>query len=147
MEQSWDISAASRIISNVLNTLRPDVVLTFDSKGVTRHPNHIATHHAVWGGVMGMAAGATPAIYTIDTLPPEERFFFPLHSLGLLLEGREKLRLALVLCAPGLWPWSWCNGAMQQHWSQYVWHRVLWVTFSSYALVNVLRMERKAGTI
>ena len=142
LEEIWDVKAASRCVSLMLNTVRPDVVLAFDAKGVTGHPNHVSSSQAVVDGVKGMSPGATPAIYTLDTISTAEKFFLPLYALELFFQRKVEESLGLVLCSPGAWPWWWCNGAMVCHLSQYVWHRVLWVTFSSYAVVNFLRLKR-----
>jgi N-acetylglucosamine malate deacetylase 2 len=42
----WDLDLLVGQIGDLIRNLGPEVVITFDPEGVTRHPDHIAVHHA-----------------------------------------------------------------------------------------------------
>jgi LmbE family N-acetylglucosaminyl deacetylase len=43
---SWDLDLLARQIGNLIRSIHPGVVITFDHEGITRHPDHIAVHRA-----------------------------------------------------------------------------------------------------
>jgi LmbE family N-acetylglucosaminyl deacetylase len=43
---SWDMETLVGQIRDLARSIRPDVVITFDEDGITRHPDHIAVHYA-----------------------------------------------------------------------------------------------------
>jgi LmbE family N-acetylglucosaminyl deacetylase len=45
--EAWDFERLAVEIVQAIERLRPQVVVTFDEAGVTRHPDHIAVHRAV----------------------------------------------------------------------------------------------------
>jgi LmbE family N-acetylglucosaminyl deacetylase len=44
---TWDRAAVAADLRDAIERIRPDVIVTFDEFGVTKHPDHIATHHVV----------------------------------------------------------------------------------------------------
>lgn len=44
---SWDLAALATRLADEIKRIRPDVVVTFDDQGITRHPDHMALHQGV----------------------------------------------------------------------------------------------------
>jgi N-acetylglucosaminylphosphatidylinositol deacetylase len=135
--EAWDPAVAAAVVAREVGRVRPAAVATFDAAGVTGHPNHCATHWAVVAALAaaaaargGRGAGPHPTLLLLETLPLWLRFLGPLAALAPL---RPRSTLAV---APGPWPWVHAHRAMLLHASQYVWHRRLWVMFSSYSVFN-----------
>ena len=42
----WDMDLLLRQIGDLIRSVDPDVVITFDGDGITRHPDHVAVHRA-----------------------------------------------------------------------------------------------------
>ena len=74
-----DPISLSTLIANVIGTLEPDALMTFDPHGFYGHPDHIATHRA-----------ALQAWFISGHLPrPPERLYYPLPSLALIERFRS----------------------------------------------------------
>jgi LmbE family N-acetylglucosaminyl deacetylase len=43
---TWDMDRLAGQIGDLIRVMNPEAVITFDEEGVTRHPDHIAVHHA-----------------------------------------------------------------------------------------------------
>jgi LmbE family N-acetylglucosaminyl deacetylase len=49
----WDMDLLVRQIGDLIRSSEPDVVVTFDGEGITRHPDHVAVHRATLQAVQG----------------------------------------------------------------------------------------------
>lgn len=70
---TWDRAALAEQITAFLGSHSPSVVITFDPNGITRHPDHIATHEVVRQVVLeaGPALGVRRLYYQVVTCPEE----------------------------------------------------------------------------
>lgn len=70
---SWDMEALVRELSAHIRRLGPDVVVTFDDQGITRHPDHIAVHRAVRLALEAVAdrMGVRRLFFQVITCPEE----------------------------------------------------------------------------
>nr|VWO94506.1 GlcNAc-PI de-N-acetylase [Ganoderma boninense] len=136
----------------IADTLRPfvfehhiDTILTFDHHGISSHPNHISlpkgAAHLLH--TLSTPAQARPRLFALVTVPLREKYLGVLSpllaraSLGLLRQGGDggDGRVAAVAVA-GVEGYARAHRAMRQHWSQLVWFRWLYVSFSRYMWVN-----------
>jgi N-acetylglucosaminylphosphatidylinositol deacetylase len=141
-EFRWSIEAVQAFLDRAVSSLgrKPDMVLTFDSSGVSGHPNHIdvATGALMWSKAQRLE------------LWQLESWWLPVKFSGAV---GASLRLVWDRLISGDWSSSrrrlvgeisWTSvcamhAGMLQHWSQYVWFRLLYIAFSQYVFVNQLR--------
>lgn len=138
-----------------------DILITFDSIGVSRHPNHISLFHGSKKFITSLADHglhwASPmSLYTLTSISVIRKYTFifdilpstvdaaltKLKKLGnardhpshlIFLSGPEQLRCAQF--------------AMKScHQSQMKWYRRGWITFSRYMAINDLRLEQLIGS-
>lgn len=136
MLQSWDKAVVARTVRqtlDVLGTVR--TVVTFDSRGVSGHANHVDT----WRGVLHLKEMSPPGIIflSLQTYPVLLKYSSVLSLLPFTL-GLKKLPKsppAFVVLTPPPQLFR-AYGGMQCHRSQFVWFRYLFVALSSYSLVN-----------
>ncbi|PNG99429.1 N-acetylglucosaminyl-phosphatidylinositol de-N-acetylase, partial [Tetrabaena socialis] len=99
----WDAEAVTARVAAAVDTLQPDVLLTFDAGGVSGHPNHTSIYRAVRrmvdeeagaeaaGGGGGGGGGAATrvvkrcSVRTLVTHPLALKFSGPLGAAALLL--------------------------------------------------------------
>eukprot|EP00667_Euglena_gracilis_P002034 EG_transcript_2035 len=127
---AWESQAIQNYVHAYITAHNITNLVTFDEEGVSGHPNHLAVHTAM--------VALHRKHYRRGTQ------FYQLDSVGLLrkFSGVIDLPLSLFESIDGetftgsLWV-SW--QAMQQHTSQFVWFRRLFVIFSRYTYVNTVR--------
>ncbi|KAK5994524.1 N-acetylglucosaminyl-phosphatidylinositol de-N-acetylase [Cladobotryum mycophilum] len=138
-------------------TANIDVLITFDSQGVSSHPNHISLYHGARAFNATLTKGKpnwkSPIdLYTLGSVNVLRKYSGCLDIfatlavwLGVRHEDSSKpggliFTNQLVGTGPRL---STAWGAMTQaHRSQMVWFRYLWLGFSRYMLINDLRLEK-----
>jgi N-acetylglucosaminylphosphatidylinositol deacetylase len=129
MQSHWPSDAVAKHVQHFAEQHSLNTLLTFDDKGVSGHPNHIACCR----GVLQFAAATERSPLTVLLL----------QSTGLLRKyiGAADIVLSWCLCkqhdamAVCLDPrpvWA----AMAAHRTQLVWYRRLFIVFSRYVYVN-----------
>ncbi|KAI1788949.1 LmbE-like protein [Ganoderma leucocontextum] len=142
----------------IANTLRPyvlenkiDTILTFDHDGISSHPNHISLPKGVAHLLNALASTPEkphPRLFMLVTVSLHEKY------LGVLSPLLKKASIALVrspcgtrtsqdggctrrvVAVSGSEGYALAHRAMREHWSQLVWFRWLYVSFSRYMWVN-----------
>lgn len=71
--ERWDLAALAADLAAAICRIRPDVVITFDDQGITRHPDHMAVHRAVRLALEGATDrfGVRRLFYQVVTCPEE----------------------------------------------------------------------------
>ena len=124
-------TVAARVRASV-QRIDADIVVTFDARGVSGHPNHIAAYRGVRRWLFDSEkTSASPEAWTLVTVNPLRKFLtfgdvFASFVLESHVLAAATSSLALVR-------------AMSLHRSQWVWYRKLFVVFSRYAYVNSLK--------
>ena len=138
MEAVWDPSLVAAEVDRYLNragTIR--TIVTFDVRGVSLHPNHVATYHGVKKLQDSLPQGIT--FCSLTTRPMLSKYTGVLSTVWYALVGEglcDFRKKAVVVVRP---PDALCSfQAMRRHASQMVWFRYLFVSFSSYTFGNEL---------
>jgi len=119
MQEDWSPQIVSKYLAEEIANKNIDAIVTFDSYGVSGHPNHIAVSQAS-DSLRGVE------VYQLKSTSLPRKY---IGILDLVFSLREKvvfLNLNLFL--------NW--KAMASHYSQFVWYRRLFVVFSRYTFIN-----------
>ncbi|KAL2129198.1 hypothetical protein VTI74DRAFT_8099 [Chaetomium olivicolor] len=172
---TWDAAAISSLLcsafapnlahsrSNTTDaapTASIDVLITFDDRGVSAHPNHISLYHGAKAFVAALVAGKpgwkVPVdLYTLTTVPVVRKYMGVLDVLATLTSwavGADKtdkkhpggLVFLNGLAGHGGITTAW-SAMISAHKSQMVWFRYGWITLSRYMYMNDLRLEKVKG--
>lgn len=157
-ENNWNANTVAEEIRRELNKIRGPsnesfIILTFDKKGVSLHPNHTSAYLGVCtllNGEQNKNINNGTAIieaYSLETIGIATKYIV---AVGLwyyvvrtaLLKFRNET--FLVARAP-LKHYLVTRRAMLRHVSQLKWYRMLYLHTSCYMLVNLLRPISTAG--
>ncbi len=145
----WREELVSEVVLQAVVSNNIDVVVTFDRWGVSGHKNHTSIYNA-------MTLLSLEKKYVDDTdvpfvclvtlfccfrFPRQTRVFCLrtvnlLRKYSLLLDVPMSFLLAPVAYVSSPNDWLAIQRAMARHSSQYVWFRMLYMTFSRYVLIN-----------
>ncbi|KAA0196162.1 hypothetical protein HAZT_HAZT009586 [Hyalella azteca] len=132
--KSWPIVTTANIINHHLHALSCDMVITFDSHGVSGHINHRSLYAAL--------------VYLLNEKRlPHYCSAYTLDSVNLVRKYSSVLDIACsAICSSHVITASSAQfftirRAMKLHASQYVWFRKLYLLFSRYVIVNTLSLQ------
>ncbi|CAI6093240.1 unnamed protein product [Clonostachys chloroleuca] len=149
--------ARQRAKPGIAPTSSIDVLVTFDSSGVSSHPNHISLYHGARTFISALVEGKSEFpcpvdLYTLTSV----NFFRKYSSIGDALttlffwatgpkndEGDHPKSLVLMntLFGEGVSRGTACKAMTDAHKSQMVWFRYGWIFLSRYMMINELRLE------
>nr|CCC95775.1 unnamed protein product [Trypanosoma congolense IL3000] len=135
LDNVWNTEVIRReVLSCLQGSSAIQTVVTFDGKGVSSHPNHIAVYEGVRAAVKSAPPGTV--FYTLYSRNLLEKYSGVLSVLSFLLRGRRcsVCRGFTAIISPTSVFTSF--GAMRKHKSQLVWYRYLFLCFSSYSYIN-----------
>jgi N-acetylglucosaminylphosphatidylinositol deacetylase len=152
--------------SSARPTANIDVLVTFDSQGVSSHPNHISLHAGARAFISALLRGkpghTSPVdLYTLTSVPFWRKYSAFLDLLLTLASWRlaggaddisnvrrdengqphpRSLLFFSSLTGEGALPTAW-RAMTTAHKSQMVWFRYGWITLSRYMVINDLVLE------
>jgi N-acetylglucosaminylphosphatidylinositol deacetylase len=138
----WDQSLIVNLLKQTVADHNVQVVLTFDSHGISGHPNHRAVHNGVQAflleeGKLANNKRSSVQGWELVSTNMLRKYSGPLELCAPVLKrifsDEEKLH-HLVNPSPRT-----SIVAMSRHKSQWVWYRRLFVLFSRYTYVNTLK--------
>ena len=113
-------------------------ILTFDTKGISGHPNHVALSKGAMEFVRRNKQHV--ALFNLDTVPIIEKYIGNLapfyHQVLAKLLGRPHIAASAKQFISSFWGYAIAFCAMQEHWSQLVWFRWLYILTSRYMWIN-----------
>jgi N-acetylglucosaminylphosphatidylinositol deacetylase len=138
-----------------------DALITFDSSGVSSHPNHISLYHGARTFISTLLKGkpgwASPVdLYTLTSvgiLRKYASFFDTLATMAVVLfrgriarqqsgKGNPGILVTMSSLVGGRENYGSARRAMTEaHKSQMVWFRWGWILLSRYMVINDLRLE------
>ena len=133
-KELWPEGTVAAFVEASVRRLDANVVLTFDERGVSGHPNHVAAYRGVrrWAAdVRKTSASPSPEAWALVTVNPLRKFL----TFGDVFASFALESHVLVAATSAIE----VRRAMSLHRSQWVWYRKLFVVFSRYAYVNSLR--------
>lgn len=128
-QQKWETEKLARIALQHIERLDIEIVLTFDDKGVSSHPNHISCFHAL------------QFLYSNGLVPSDVQIFV-LETVSLLRKYIGFLDLYMSFFTSTFMVLSWPQNswsAMREHKTQLVWFRYLYLLFSRYIVLNTFK--------
>jgi N-acetylglucosaminylphosphatidylinositol deacetylase len=149
--------ARQRASEDAKPTANIDVLITFDSNGVSSHPNHISLYHGARTFLATLMKGKSGwespvALYTLTSVNVVRKYtsildFLPTMSLWAMGTKTEEKQhptgLVFFNQLVGDGGVSRARSAMTTaHKSQMVWFRWGWIIFSRYMVLNDLRLEQ-----
>ena len=126
----WNIEAVGEITVDHMKSLADngqaiETVITFDEQGVSSHPNHISCYEAC---LKLKKDNKIKRLLKLESVNILRKF-----SAWLDIFTADASRLRFVLPSP-----LPAASALQKHWTQWVWFRKLFISFSRYAYFNEL---------
>ncbi|KAF4980399.1 hypothetical protein FZEAL_3578 [Fusarium zealandicum] len=135
-------------------TANIDVVITFDSNGVSSHPNHISLYLGARSFVQALTSSdsewPSPVdLYTLTSVGVARKYSSFLDVFATLLSrvvrGEKEHPGGLIfmnqLVGKHALGTAW-KAMTEAHKSQMVWFRYGWITLSRYMVINDLRLEK-----
>ncbi|ONM12072.1 N-acetylglucosaminylphosphatidylinositol de-N-acetylase family protein [Zea mays] len=127
--EKWDHELVSELVMEHVQLWVIDMIVTFDSYGVSGHPNHRDVHYGIWQGNVEAWELASLNILRKYSGPVD------IWLSSLISVSRSKQSIyTLVNSSP-----SRSYEAMAAHRSQWVWFRRVFVMLSSYTYINMLQ--------
>lgn len=170
MTKTWDATKIAALLCSafapelarqqVKDSARPtasiDVLITFDSQGVSSHPNHISLYHGARAFVAALMRGksgwSNPVdLYTLRSLGLVRKYasfldVFATMASWMFVRHEDRahpggLVFMNQLVGDGALSTAW-HAMTEAHKSQMVWFRYGWITLSRYMVINDLRLEK-----
>ncbi|EJF57393.1 LmbE-like protein [Dichomitus squalens LYAD-421 SS1] len=144
----WDAQVIADAIRPYVLKHNINTILTFDHHGISSHLNHISLPHGAAHFLTTLPSSAEkppPRLFTLVTVPLYEKYLgvlSPLLSKASIAlsriprDPRTASGAARVVAVSGFGGYARAHRAMREHWSQLVWFRWLYVSFSRYMWVN-----------
>ncbi|KAH8101197.1 LmbE-like protein [Cristinia sonorae] len=146
----WNPDVIASVVQPYVLEHSITTILTFDGKGISSHPNHISLPNGISHLVATFPSNASsppPRVFTLITVPLVHKYIGVLSPLLAKLDlsvGDLLARAHIAGIGPPSIPvaisdvaqYRTALRAMQQHSSQLVWFRWLYVSFSRYMWVN-----------
>ncbi|PWZ38723.1 putative N-acetylglucosaminyl-phosphatidylinositol de-N-acetylase [Zea mays] len=134
--EKWDHELVSELVMEHVQLWAIDTIVTFDSYGVSGHPNHRDVHYGICKFLHANRQGNVEA-WELASLNILRKYSGPVDIWlsSLISVSRSKQSIyTLVNSSP-----SRSYEAMAAHRSQWVWFRRVFVMLSSYTYINMLQ--------
>lgn len=136
-DSRWDITYAADVILDIVSSNSGfDMIISFDSMGVTGHPNHISVYNAFRRAARPIVMNYPQTkLLILDSMNPMSRFLGPIPFVFTYLKHfifHDTTEIFGTLLPYESW------SAMAHHDSQWVWYRKLNVLISTHHYYNEL---------
>ncbi|CAO2841919.1 unnamed protein product [Amaranthus hypochondriacus] len=132
----WNHIFIAKLVEDHIKSLGINMVITFDSYGVSGHCNHRDVHFGIRKLLLDSQQSSLE-VWELDSSSILRKYSGPVDIWLSIFMARGRSRMKF-LCLVNEDPFKTFQ-AMAQHASQWVWFRKLFVCFSSYTYVNTLR--------
>ena len=126
----WNSATVAKEVASFVKLCEPDIIITFDSSGVSGHVNHVATSEGVRHAAGNQMLGENVLLYQLDSVNLFRKYSSFLDCF--LSSSSNVYNIASFRDIVNI------QSAMKSHRSQMTWFRKLYVVFSRYMVVNTL---------
>ncbi|KAF4663146.1 N-acetylglucosaminyl-phosphatidylinositol de-N-acetylase [Perkinsus chesapeaki] len=134
--EMWEPKVAAKVLSeayfNRVN-ISETAVITFDSGGISGHPNHRSVYWAI-EQLRSTVADKSVGVFNLETVNIARKYVLPIDLLSMALGPAISRRVTVVNAEEP----EALSRTMRLYGSQNVWFRKLFAVFSRYAYVNTL---------
>jgi N-acetylglucosaminylphosphatidylinositol deacetylase len=141
--QQWDAEIIAEVLRPFVIENHITSVLTFDTKGISLHPNHFSLPLGASYLIKSLSSSShtsVPRLFSLVTVPVLSKYAgLPsaiLVRLGIIFQTFEPTVDSLPVFISGIPDYLTTVRAILAHDSQMVWFRYLYITFSRYMWVN-----------
>lgn len=142
-DQWWPDKDVAAAIKAAVDKSAADIVISFDARGVSGHPNHRALFH----GLVRFAAQNPQRCFVLESIHPIFTVAKYIGPLAMILDAMYQMLAERIsskhrrcVAVPDPLNEYWIvRRAMAEHASQLTWYRRLYLLFSRYLYVNSLR--------
>ncbi|MCO5586728.1 hypothetical protein L7F22_040670 [Adiantum nelumboides] len=136
----WRPVLISQVIERTVTSHNIDMIITFDSYGVSGHPNHTAVYWGVCEFLLRSAKSYKQEdlcveAWNLESVGILKKYSGPIYGLWSMWRYRTTYQSHQFFSRSPLY----CFQAMQKHATQWLWYRRLFVVFSHYSYMNTLR--------
>ncbi|XP_017781954.1 PREDICTED: N-acetylglucosaminyl-phosphatidylinositol de-N-acetylase [Nicrophorus vespilloides] len=137
MSVKWPAEIAAQLILHQVALYDIDTLITFDKHGISRHLNHCSLYFAVAHLSTTKQLPNSCNVYVLESVNIVRKYWLLLDiPISYILSRIRYIATNTDRCL--------LKRAMQQHQSQYVWFRKLFLRFSRYQMINTLqKMDRQ----
>ena len=128
----WDKNLCAKIIRNYIHSNSIDVLITFDSRGVSSHLNHCF----LYAIVKSLDLNEKIQFYYMETVSLARKYLFLFDLLPTLYYSNN----LIAINSPD--DYRQCFKSMMNHQSQLVWFRWLYILTSRYMIINSLKIRK-----
>ncbi|KAG9444078.1 hypothetical protein H6P81_015418 [Aristolochia fimbriata] len=132
---AWNHRLLAKIVGEEIESRSIDLVITFDSYGVSGHPNHRDVYHGIC--LLVPKCSRNIEAWKLISTSITRKYIGPVDIWFSLLWGLYYHQGHIYCILNGHPQRSF--SAMARHASQWVWFRKLFVVFSSYTYINTLQ--------
>ncbi|RIA83887.1 Carbohydrate Esterase Family 14 protein [Glomus cerebriforme] len=136
---NWSHSLISSIISDYVTKHKIEIIITFDEKGVSSHPNHIATFNGARHFIHSSTTSSNIILYKLITVSILRKYI-SIFDLPLTFILKNQTNLNDFIFISSFNNFIQARKAMTSHQSQLVWFRHLYILFSRYMIMNELQL-------
>jgi len=134
MTLTWASEHVASVVADFIQKNSIDTVLTFDEQGISGHRNHMSLPH----GVRQLRSHSSFQMATLVTVPVIQKYTGVLPALYYKFAVPSWFGIFKATDTFIATPSQYVTGvrAMLQHWTQLVWFRWLYISFSRYMWIN-----------
>ncbi|GBB94463.1 hypothetical protein RclHR1_02360021 [Rhizophagus clarus] len=140
-KNNWNPILISDIINDYVTKHKIDIIITFDEKGVSSHPNHIAAFNGAKHFIQSVTTSNNVILYKLTTVPILRKYISIL-DLPLTYQFKNQNHLNHLIFISSFNNFILARRAMTSHQSQLVWFRHLYILFSRYMMINELQLVK-----
>ena len=122
IKKFWNSKNVEKTITNYIKKNKINIIITFDNKGVSYHPNHISCY-------LGILNIENAQIFCLETVNIFRKFIGLFDTVNL---NENSIIFTNINILEVLY-------YMTFHWSQMKWFRFLFIIFSRYSYINNLK--------